>query len=167
MPIFSCEAKARSRPNSLRRWRCWSCRTFLRSSSRRSARGMRRRRSIWRLLCTVCCETPASRACSNESPGPRCRGGGAEADVESRELPSAPDPDRGAAGRLAVARGDRGRAAVAPACAGRGRRGISRGRLRSGDGLLAPGPGVGGCRGAGAGLAAVGRGPETIRDDCA
>ena len=56
-----------------------------------------------------------------------------------------------------------GAQAVAPARPGGGRAGVSRRRLRSGDGLLPPGPRVEDGRRLGTGLAAAGRGPPALR----
>ena len=68
--------------------------------------------------------------------GARCRRGGAGRDVESRAVRGAADPDRAAACRRALARGVRRRASFAPARPGGGGNGVSRRRLRSGDGPL-------------------------------
>ena len=95
--------------------------------------------------------------------GARRRGGGAGRRLESRAVRGGADPHRAAACRRALARGVRRRAAVAPARPGGGRAGVSRRRLRSGDGLLPPGPRVADGRRIGTGLAAVGRGPPTLR----
>ena len=56
-----------------------------------------------------------------------------------------------------------GAQAAAPARPGGGRAGVSRRRLRSGDGLLPPGPRVEDGRRLGTGLAAAGRGPPALR----
>ena len=93
--------------------------------------------------------------------GARRRGGGAGRRLESRAVRGGADPHRAAACRRAVARGVRRRAGTAPARPGGGRAGVSGRRLRSGDGLLAPGPRVEDGRRLGTGLAAAGRGPPS------
>ena len=83
--------------------------------------------------------------------------------LESRAVPGGADPHRAAACRRAVARGVRGRASTAPARPGGGRAGVSGRRLRSGDGLLPPGPRVADGRRLGTGATAAGRGPRALR----
>ena len=125
--------------------------------------GMRRRRLIWPLRSTACCKARQAAAAGARGAGARRRGGGAGRRLESRAVRGGADPHRAAACRRAVARGVRRRAAVAPARPGGGRAGVSRRRLRSGDGLFHAGPRVEDCRRIGTGLAAAGRGPPALR----
>ena len=74
--------------------------------------------------------------------GARRRGGGAGRGLESRAVRGGAHPHRAAAWQRAFARGAGRRAGLAPARPSGGRAGLSRRRLRSGDGAFPPGPRV-------------------------